>query len=224
MLSRRLQAIAERVSQGCVLVDVGTDHGRLPVSMLLSGRIVRAIAVDKRTKPLSSAQRLAEQSGLGPPKFEARLSDGLDKISFGEADCLVIAGMGGWTIHSILAAAPDKSRSFSQLLLQPNGMAASLRRELWSTGWGITAEDLLWENDQPCLIIEARYGQGICSGSEKDCWLGAMLPVRREDSWLRWLEEEHQTHENVIQRSQGRCDARYHRQFAWLKEARKSSG
>ena len=222
MLSRRLDAIAARIPKGSTMVDVGTDHGILPVSLLLSGRIERAIAVDKRPKPLASACRLAKSRGIEAPAFEARLSDGLEQIEVGEADCVVIAGMGGWTIHKILAVDPEKSRSFSSLLLQPNGMAASLRREIWSRGWGITAEDLLWENNQACLIIEARYGEGVCSGSDKEAWLGALLPERREESWLRWLEEERLSHERIIQRSQGRCDPRYHRQIAWLKEAEAS--
>lgn len=38
-LTPRLETIARQVPQGSILADVGTDHGLLPVWLLLEGRI-----------------------------------------------------------------------------------------------------------------------------------------------------------------------------------------
>ena len=45
-LSERLTAIAEMVTEGNRLVDVGCDHGYLPVYLMLQHKIPRAIATD----------------------------------------------------------------------------------------------------------------------------------------------------------------------------------
>ena len=45
-LSLRLSAIAGLVTRGNRLVDVGCDHGYLPVSLYLDGKIPGAIAMD----------------------------------------------------------------------------------------------------------------------------------------------------------------------------------
>ena len=55
-LSLRLSAIAGLVTRENRLVDVGCDHGYLPVSLYLDGKIPGAIAMDVRKGPLSRAQ------------------------------------------------------------------------------------------------------------------------------------------------------------------------
>ena len=55
-LSLRLTAIADMVTEGNRLVDVGCDHGYLPVYLLLNNKIPGAIAMDVRKGPLSRAE------------------------------------------------------------------------------------------------------------------------------------------------------------------------
>ena len=93
-ISRRLCAIADMVTEGNRLVDVGCDHGYLPVYLKLENRIPSAIATDVAEGPLSRAHEHIEQYGLGS-YIETRRCDGLADIGHGEGDTLVIAGMGG---------------------------------------------------------------------------------------------------------------------------------
>ena len=55
-LSMRLSAISAMVTEGNRLVDVGCDHGYLPVYLILEHKIPSAIAMDVRKGPLSRAQ------------------------------------------------------------------------------------------------------------------------------------------------------------------------
>ncbi|MFR2215632.1 MAG: tRNA (adenine(22)-N(1))-methyltransferase TrmK [Ruminococcus sp.] len=55
-LSLRLSAIADLVTEGNRLVDVGCDHGYLPVYLIQQKKIPSAIAMDVRKGPLSRAQ------------------------------------------------------------------------------------------------------------------------------------------------------------------------
>ena len=100
-LSKRLSAVAGLVTRGNRLVDVGCDHGYLPVYLYLNHMIPSAIAMDVRPGPLSRAEEHIAQYGLGE-YIETRLSDGLAALGTDEGDTLVIAGMGGPLMERIL--------------------------------------------------------------------------------------------------------------------------
>ena len=56
LLSPRLRAIGAMVETGSRLADIGTDHGYLPIQLLMEGRIPSAIAMDVRQGPLLRAR------------------------------------------------------------------------------------------------------------------------------------------------------------------------
>ena len=94
VLSRRLTAIKEYVTPGYVLADIGTDHALLPVRLLMEGKIPRAICCDIGRGPLERAREHLELYHVDH-LAETRLSDGLSALEPGEADSVLIAGMGG---------------------------------------------------------------------------------------------------------------------------------
>ena len=55
-LSLRLSAVADMVTEGNRLVDVGCDHGYLPVYLVMNKKIPKAIAADIGEGPLSRAR------------------------------------------------------------------------------------------------------------------------------------------------------------------------
>ena len=138
-LQPRLQAIADLVPAGSRLVDVGTDHGYLPVWLLRQGKIASAVATDIGAGPLDHARRTARQYGI---PLDCRLCDGLAAVAPEEGDTVVIAGMGGETILHILSAAPW-TRAGADLLLQPMSKAEVLRRWLVGNGYQILRERLV---------------------------------------------------------------------------------
>ena len=117
-LSRRLKAIADMVTEGNRLVDVGCDHGYLPVYLMLNHKIPGAIATDVGKGPLARAQEHIAQYGMSK-YIEARLCDGLQGVRTGEGDTLVIAGMGGPLMEKILTEGKAALPGFRELILQP---------------------------------------------------------------------------------------------------------
>ena len=155
-LQPRLRAIANLVPDGARLVDVGTDHGFIPVDLLLSERISFAIASDIGAAPLDHARRTAEQHNV-TEGIEFRLCDGLKDIAPDEVDCVVIAGMGGDNIASILENAQwTKEDTF--LILQPMSKAEVLRRWLPSNGYQVIAECLVADKGVIYPILSVRGG------------------------------------------------------------------
>ena len=100
-LDQRLLTVARLVRQGAYLADIGTDHGYVPIWLVQKGVCPSALAMDVRKGPLERAEEHVEEVGLSG-KIELRLSDGLAKLKAGEADTVVIAGMGGPLMERIL--------------------------------------------------------------------------------------------------------------------------
>ena len=106
MLSIRMRAVADLVTDGLRVADIGTDHGFVPIALVSEGRCPSAIAADVRSGPLSHAAENIRRQGLSDV-IETRLSDGLKKIDPGEAEAVIIAGMGGMLMIRILDDGQD---------------------------------------------------------------------------------------------------------------------
>ncbi|MDE7059206.1 MAG: class I SAM-dependent methyltransferase, partial [Lachnospiraceae bacterium] len=100
-LSKRMQRLASLVTEENRLADIGTDHGYIPIYLIQQKKIQSALAMDINSGPLSRAKEHIEASGL-TTYIETRLSDGLCKLEADEADTVLIAGMGGMLMVSIL--------------------------------------------------------------------------------------------------------------------------
>lgn len=143
-LSKRLQAVAGLISEGNRLVDVGTDHGYIPIYLVKNGKIPSAIAMDVKKGPLSRAEEHIEQAELSE-YIECRLSDGLQKLGIGEGDSLLLAGMGGNLMVRILMEKPEVLKSFQEVVLQPQSAQALVRKKMDEAGWCVDREDIVLE-------------------------------------------------------------------------------
>ena len=151
-LQPRLQLLSTLIPQGAHLVDVGTDHGYLPVFLLQQGKIQSAIATDIGEGPLQHARHTATEYEITDMDF--RLCDGLQGVSPDEVDTIVIAGMGGETIVSILTASPW-TKEGKTLLLQPMTKVKLLRSWLAENGYAFRQERLVWDKGilYPVFIV-----------------------------------------------------------------------
>lgn len=152
-LSRRLAAIACMVKKGNRVVDVGCDHGYLPIWLVEQGWIPGAIAMDINKGPLLRAASNIKQHGLSR-YIETRLSDGIAALSSGEGDTLVIAGMGGPLMEHILEEGTKVLKSMEEIILEPQSEAGHLRRYLQENGFSIVAEDMVFEDGKYYPILK----------------------------------------------------------------------
>lgn len=157
-LSKRLSAVASMVTEGNRLVDVGCDHGYLPLYLYLNKKIPSAIAMDVRPGPLSRAREHIAEYGL-EKYIETRLSDGLSALSPGEGDTLTVAGMGGPLMERILMAKEEVRESFQELILQPQSDIPHFRRFLREIGWEIIEEEIVLEDGKFYPMMKAVRGE-----------------------------------------------------------------
>ena len=165
-LSKRLTAIAEMVNAAgfgeqtdrteYCLCDVGTDHAHIPIRLLMDGVIDRAIAMDVIEGPLEKARGNIELYGVAD-KVTLRISDGLDSYRPGEAQGLVIAGMGGRIMSRILLREPDKTRDFDEIILQPQADPEFVRRAVRELGLFIDREKIVLEDNKYYPVMHVSH-------------------------------------------------------------------
>ena len=185
-LSPRLSMIAALIKQDAVLADIGTDHAYLPIALVESGKISRAIAGDVVTGPYQAAQKAVLAAGC-EAKISVRLGNGLAVLQPGEADSVVIAGMGGGTIVEILSAAPEVTAKLQQLVLQPMIAANQVRKWLAENNWRIVDEELVEDAGRIYELIVAEVGE--MQSSEEILWeIGPVLWEKRHPLLRRQIE------------------------------------
>lgn len=185
-LTPRLQTVADRVPAGVRLADVGTDHAYLPAWLLLQERIPFALCTDLRPGPLERARETVEKWDVAD-RAELRLCDGLAGVRPEEMDVITIAGMGGETILSILAAAPWVREK--GLVVQPMSSLADLRAGLAPLGFHIAKETLAQEGETLYVIMDLAPGaEGPLTAAERQ--VGRAERHQGDPLWPRYLRQE----------------------------------
>lgn len=161
-MSARMRQVADFVLPCRTAVDVGCDHGYVSIDLLQRGIVQRVIAMDVRKGPLSRAEQNRNLAGL-QSVMECRLSDGLDELQSGEADVIILAGMGGPLMMDILERGRAKELLSEQMVLQPQSDIPAVRRYLSEIGYSIQQEAFLKEDGKYYTVLRAR----AASNSEK---------------------------------------------------------
>ena len=200
-ISRRLCAIADMVTEGNRLVDVGCDHGYLPVYLKLQGRIPSAIATDVAEGPLSRAREHIRQYGLDS-YIETRRCDGLADVGRGEGDTLVIAGMGGPLMERILTDGRSVWEDFKEMILQPQSDIPHFRHFLLENGFHITEEEMILEDGKfyPILKVNRQTEEQPELWSVQEEMFGRFLLERKHPVLRKYLERELRIHEEILAR------------------------
>lgn len=167
ILSKRMEAVAALIKRRGVLADIGTDHAYIPIAMVLSEHNERAIAMDLREGPLSRAKEHIASCGL-EYLIETRLSDGLEKLAVGEAESIVIAGMGGELMIRILTDHEAVAKSAKELILQPQSEVEEVRKFLRKNGYLLLDEDIVEEDGKYYPMMRAIPEEDAMFGVDSD--------------------------------------------------------
>ena len=186
---KRLEKILSMIDSRIGVADVGTDHGFLPVSLALQGYCGNLFATDIHAAPLEAAKRAAEEAGV-KDRIRFCLTDGLDGIDPRMLDTIVIAGLGGDVICSILDRAEWTMDPAYRMILQPMTKAEVLRFWLCNNGYEISAEHLVQENGRIFLILSVRFSGDNTPMTDAELYLGKTSLTEREDCYGQLLEQE----------------------------------
>ena len=177
-LSKRLQVVANYVSDNTKLVDIGCDHGLLDIYLAKTRKNITIIASDINENALSNAI-----SNIKKYKLENiisyRISNGLDNILKEEIDTIVISGMGAHTIVGILYKNMKKLEHVKDIIIQSNNNIDFLRYKVTKLGYYIKDEKLV--KDAGIIYTIICFTKGRKYYSKKKLYFGPILLNNKDD-------------------------------------------
>ena len=225
MITPRLRAILDRVNTN-IAADIGTDHAYIPIRLIKDGRARRVIATDIREGPAEISEENIKKYGLSD-KIEVRLGNGLSVIEKGEADLIIIAGMGGELIRDIIASDEDKARA-SDLILQPMNSQYELRKYLIQNGFTIYDEDIAVEGFKVYNILSVKNGKSAEFENDADYHIPPYLANHK--NFKRFYEKKKREFEKVVKGLENSAEMnaedieKLEQYKIWLKDMKKYEG
>ncbi len=210
-LSKRLEMVASFVGIQAQIADVGTDHGYIPIALVEQKLVKKAIAMDIKPGPLERAREHIRQYGL-QEKIETRLSDGVKQLSVGEADTVIIAGMGGELVIHILEEGKNLWNFVEHWILSPQSELDKVRKYLIRQGFEIVKEDMVKEDGKYYIVMDVahtskekqpsdcdRVTQMSKQLSEAEYYYGPVLIKEKNPVLIEFLEKEKGQLTGIIQ-------------------------
>lgn len=196
-ISPRLRLIASFVPEGAKIADIGTDHGYVPVYLAQTGRIQSALAMDIGKGPLLRAKEHIEAWKPEGVPIETRLSDGLKELKPGEADTVIIAGMGGELEIRILEEGRHVRDSIRTWVLSPQSDLEKVRRYLEQEGFRISEEAMICDEGKYYTVMKAEMGEMRCK-TVSDYRYGPCLIQKKDPVLKEYLQKERRRVEGIL--------------------------
>lgn len=201
-VSLRLKEISKHVSKASFFADIGSDHAYLPTYVCLNDEKASAIAGEVNKGPFNKAKEVVSAYQLAD-RIVVRLGNGLAVLEEDNLDTLVIAGMGGKLIESILTEELDKTLKINKLILQPNLDADRLRKWLIKYNYNLTHEKVIEENNHFYEILVAEKTNDMNPYQEnvdldKQIFFGPLLLKNRPTEFFKKWKEEEQNLRRII--------------------------
>lgn len=185
MLNKRLKAISDLVKPCDILFDVGSDHGFLPLNLLINKKIKKAIIGEINEGPLEQAKK----NFLRYPTLDVEfiLSDGLKSYNNKNLDTVVIAGMGFETIQYIMTQDLEKFKKIPQIILQSNTKIENLRKFLNDHSFMIIDEDIVKDRKYYYPIIKVCFNDLKQNLSDAEILFGPILINKNQSVFRDYL-------------------------------------
>ncbi len=184
----RLKFIAKQINKDERVLDVGTDHGLLPIILVKDGITKNVVASDLNKEPLNAAIENIENDGL-TSVIKTELMNGIEGIDENQYDTIIIAGMGGITISEIIKSKKHNGR----FIIHSTTNLIEVREALQDIGFEITNEWVVFEGKIHNVIIEAKQGKMILDDKLK--FMGPMLITKNDEQTLNYYEHLYNVYE-----------------------------
>lgn len=209
-LSTRLYTMAKFVPKGSKVVDVGTDHGYIPIYLTQNHIAMSCIASDINKGPLENAAKHMTKYHIN--NIELRQGNGLQKITLEDkVDTIIIGGMGGYLIIDILRNAEQIVKGVGHLILQPQNNIAEVRKCVHAMGYKIKDEEFITDEGKYYTVIYAVPGNEIYN-HEYEYVYGKITLDKQNATFQQWMAHKagtfKQIYENLAQNDSESSQAR----------------
>lgn len=199
-LSKRLSAVANLVSPGARLADIGSDHAYLPCYLALQNKISYAVAGEVVKGPYELAKQHVAQLNLSQ-KIAVRLADGLQVVETTDnIDTVTICGMGGDLIASILEGGrlSGKLKTVTKIITQPNVDEYYVRQWFMQNQYKIDTELIVSENGKIYEIIVGIPHHKSINYTQEQLQFGIYLPLEKSAIFIAKWQNEFEKYDKII--------------------------
>lgn len=203
-LSKRLQAVADLVTPGNRVADVGCDHAYTSIYLVENQISPYVIAMDINQGPIERAKENIKKYGY-ENKIKTRKSDGLEKLHVGEVDTVLIAGMGGGLTVQILTQHRDQLTGIKELVLSPQSEIYLVRELMQEIGFTITNENMIKEEGKYYVMMKAQANTTVIDVqpyvllSKEHAYFGRLLLESKHPILKEFLEKEHNRCSKILE-------------------------
>ena len=141
-LSKRLKIIHDMIPNS-VVADIGSDHGKLMIALVESGKVQKGYAIENKEGPFERLRNNLIRYHVND-KITPLFSDGIKDITRDVAT-IVIAGMGGSSIVNILKSHPEKLVRVQTIIIDAHNAVPLARKEICQMGFAIADEKIIKE-------------------------------------------------------------------------------
>ncbi len=156
----RIESIYSFIDKNDKVVDVGCDQAKLGIMLAKSN--IKSIASDISINVISRAKEDINKLGYSD-YIDLRVSDGLSNIKEGEADTVVLSGMGTHTILEILS---NTKLRFKKVITISNNYHDILRTKMNDLNYKIDRELIIKENNKYYNLILFKEGNNDLTRKE----------------------------------------------------------
>ena len=183
----RLQELAKTVKLCNLVVDVGTDHAKLPIFLINNQQTQQVIAIENKILPLHNAMQAILNAQL-QNKITLSYSDGLNYVHALSnpkflIDYIIVSGVGGNNIADILKYVDLLNVDY--LLLQPTKAEPKLRAFLQKKNWLVQDEKIIYANKVYYEQILCHKKKGMPIQSRIDIVYGPILYQKKSDLFIK---------------------------------------
>ena len=204
-ISSRLKTVACMVDKCRCAADIGTDHGYVPIYLIKNHICSRVIASDINIGPIKKAMLNVKSENLSG-RIDCRLGEGLSTIAPGEAEEIVIAGMGGNLIADIIESHIDVFRKSDSFVLQPMQNSEVLREYIYKKGFKILDEELCIDENRFYEIIKIEYASDIEKVDSIFYEVGKILIEKKHRYLSKFIESKIENYRKIILNIKGHTE------------------
>lgn len=153
---KRLMDIINLIDYGKNVIDIGTDHGLVPLYLAKNNISSNILATDISAPSL---KKLEDQLDSKLSKvIKTKVTDGFKGIEREDNQIAIIAGMGGNTIVDIIGDRIEFAQNLDYMILESNIASEKLRLFLYNNNFEIMRDFLSFENGKYYDILQVKYG------------------------------------------------------------------
>ena len=201
-LSPRLKIIADSIKGYNSVADIGSDHAYLPIYLVKTFNIKKAVASDVNKGPVEISRERLKQYDV-EKHVEVRRGDGLEILEAGETEVIVIAGMGGMLIRDIMEKGKSIIESAKLIILQPMRDSDCVRKWIFGNGFDIIDEELVKEDERIYEVIWASPGSGYMD-KDDPMLIGDKIIKKKHPLAAEFIDKKIEELEKVIALLEGK--------------------